>query len=62
MKPILLIALATAIVLTSSCNTFIGMGRDLRLTGEGMEKTAGKAQTKGGANTSGADNSGVPVY
>jgi predicted small secreted protein len=62
MKPLLLIALATAIVLTSSCNTFIGMGRDLRLTGEGMEKTAGKAQTKGSANTSGADNSGVPVY
>ena len=62
MKSILLIALATAIVLTGSCNTFIGLGRDMRLTGEGMEKSASKVQGKGGSNTGGADTSGAPVY
>ena len=56
MKLILLIALAAATVLTSSCNTFIGLGRDTRILGEGMEKTANK--TKGG----GGDTSGAPVY
>jgi predicted small secreted protein len=55
MKSILMMTLAVAAVLTSSCNTFIGMGRDLRLTGEGMEKTANKSS--GGGN-----NSGAPVY
>ena len=61
MKSILLIALATAAVLTSSCNTFIGMGRDMRIAGEGMEKTANKA--KGGeSSSSSSDTSGAPVY
>jgi len=62
MKPILLIALATASVLTSSCNTFIGLGRDMRLTGEGMEKSASKVQGSGSTNTNRADTSGAPVY
>ena len=57
MKSILLIALAAAAVLTSSCNTFIGLGRDMRIAGEGMEKSANKAS--GG---SGGDTSGAPVY
>ncbi len=47
--------LAAAAVLTSSCNTFIGLGRDMRIAGEGMEKTA----NKGGGQ---ADTSGAPVY
>ena len=58
MKSIVLIALAAAAVLTSSCNTFIGLGRDMRIAGEGMEKTANKAS---GGETS-ADTSGAPVY
>ena len=63
MKSILLIALARAAVLTSSCNTFIGMGRDMRIAGEGMEKTANKAQTGSGSSSStGGDTSGAPVY
>ncbi len=63
MKSILLIALATAAVLTSSCNTFIGMGRDMRIAGEGMEKTANKAQNSGGSSsTTTSDTSGAPVY
>lgn len=60
MKSILLIALATATVLTSSCNTFIGLGRDMRIAGEGMEKTANKAQ--GSGSSGGGDTSGAPVY
>jgi len=60
MKSILLIALATAAVLTSSCNTFIGMGRDLRIAGEGMEKSANKTQHNNGGGSS--DTSGAPVY
>ncbi len=64
MKSILLIVIATATVLTSSCNTFIGMGRDMRMAGEGMEKSANKAQgsnASGGTSSSG-DTSGAPVY
>ena len=60
MKSILLIALATAAVLTSSCNTFIGMGRDMRIAGEGMEKSANKV--KPGQSSGGSDSSGAPVY
>ena len=59
MKSILLIALAAAAVLTSSCNTFIGLGRDMRITGESMEKTATKSA---GGSSSSADTSGAPVY
>ena len=56
MKAILMIAFAAAAMLTSSCNTFIGMGRDTRILGESMEKSA--AKSKGGGN----DTSGAPVY
>lgn len=58
MKLILLIALTAAAGLSVSCNTFIGLGRDMRIAGEGMEKTANKSA--GGENT--ADTSGAPVY
>lgn len=60
MKSILLIILAAASVLASSCNTFIGLGRDMRIAGEGMEKSASKAS--GGDNSGGGDTSGAPVY
>jgi predicted small secreted protein len=59
MKTTLLIILAATTVLSSSCNTFIGLGRDLRIAGEGMEKTADKAS---GGRGSSADTSGAPVY
>lgn len=58
MKSILLITLAGATLLTSSCNTFIGLGRDMRIAGESMEKTATKAHGGDG----GGDTSGAPVY
>jgi predicted small secreted protein len=58
MKTTLLIALAATALFSSSCNTFIGLGRDLRIAGEGMEKTADKATGSSG----GGDTSGAPVY
>jgi predicted small secreted protein len=63
MKTILLTALTIAAALSSSCNTFIGMGRDMRIAGEGMERTAEKASkgTGGGGNESTTD-SGAPIY
>ncbi len=59
MKPLLLITIAVSAVLLSSCNTFIGLGRDMRIGGEAMENTANKAS--GGAGE-GGDTSGAPVY
>jgi len=58
MKAILLIVLTATAMLTSSCNTFIGLGRDMRIAGEGMEKSAAKTKSGG----SGGDTSGAPVY
>ncbi|MEX1115673.1 MAG: hypothetical protein WEB53_10520 [Akkermansiaceae bacterium] len=59
MKSLLLLTLATSAVLLSSCNTFIGLGRDMRMGGEAMENTANKASGGGGG---GGDTSGAPVY
>lgn len=46
-------------MLFSSCNTMIGLGRDMRMGGEGLEKTANKATS---GSSSGGDTSGAPVY
>lgn len=59
MKTLLLLTLASACTLTTSCNTMIGIGRDMRLAGEGMEKIATKAS---GQSTAQPDTSGAPVY
>ena len=58
MKLTLLLTVATVGMLFSSCNTFIGLGRDMRIGGEAMEKTA----TKGTGGGGGGDTSGAPVY
>ncbi|MCF7674871.1 MAG: hypothetical protein K9N23_04165 [Akkermansiaceae bacterium] len=58
-----LFTLISALVLASllgSCNTFIGMGRDMKILGDGMESSANKA-SGGGGDTSGG-TSGAPVY
>jgi predicted small secreted protein len=60
MKSILLLTVAAAAVLFTSCNTMIGVGRDLRISGEGLENSANKAN--GGAGGGGGDTSGAPVY
>ena len=59
MKSILLLAAVAVATLFSSCNTMIGLGRDMRMMGDGMEKSANKAQ---GGGSSSADTSGAPVY
>jgi predicted small secreted protein len=58
MKSTLLIAAVVVATALSSCNTMIGLGRDMRMMGDGMEKTANKAQSP----RSGSDTSGAPVY
>lgn len=60
MKTILLIALTVAAALSSSCNTFIGLGRDMRIAGESMERTAEKAT--GGSGGSSSNDGGAPIY
>ncbi|MGD9417511.1 MAG: entericidin A/B family lipoprotein [Verrucomicrobiota bacterium JB025] len=60
MKTILLITLTATSLLSASCNTFIGLGRDMRLAGEGMENVANKAS--GGNSGTSDDYSGAPVY
>lgn len=60
MKSILLIAAVAVATALSSCNTMIGLGRDMRMMGDGMEKTANKAHS--GGSGGGGDTSGAPVY
>lgn len=60
MKSLVLIILSAAAIFSTSCNTFIGLGRDMRIAGEGMENTANK--TSGGGGSGGGDTSGAPVY
>ena len=63
MKTTLLTALTLVAALSSSCNTFIGFGRDMRIAGESMERTAEKASGGGssGTDTSSSDG-GAPIY
>jgi predicted small secreted protein len=61
MKSLLLITVASAAVLFSSCNTMIGLGRDMRIGGEGLENSANKV-SGGSSSSSGGDTSGAPVY
>lgn len=61
MKTILLAATAAVICgLNLSCNTTIGLGRDMRILGENMEHAANKTQGGGGGTSQ--DTSGAPVY
>lgn len=59
MKPALLIAAVVVATVLSSCNTMIGVGRDLKLLGDGVENSANKAH---GGGSGGGDYSGAPVY
>ncbi|MGA0846626.1 MAG: hypothetical protein ACO3RV_08810 [Luteolibacter sp.] len=61
MNTITRIALLAIFALSSSCNTFIGLGRDLRIAGESMEKTADKAAGGMGGGSM-DDASGAPIY
>ncbi len=60
MKSALLLALVAVAAVLSSCNTTIGLGRDMRILGDGMEKSANK--TRGSTSGGSGDTSGAPVY
>jgi predicted small secreted protein len=64
MKITFLIAVTSAAVLLSSCNTMIGLGRDMRMGGEGLENTSNKVSgnNTNSGNHSNTNNSGAPVY
>lgn len=57
MKSLLLIAIAVTAAVSSSCNTTIGLGRDMRILGENMETQANKAR---GQET--PQDTGAPIY
>lgn len=60
MKLIFLFTLvASAALLSTSCNTMIGLGRDMRIGGESLESSANKVS---GGGSGGGDMSGAPVY
>ena len=54
----LVIASILLVISLTSCNTIIGIARDMRQGGEGLEKAA---QTKNGGGDAGADT-GAPTY
>lgn len=56
MKVFSILVLAALALVSSSCNTMIGIGRDMRIGGEGLEKTASKAAGHD------SHSSGAPVY
>jgi predicted small secreted protein len=63
MKFTFFFTVSAAAILFSSCNTIIGVGRDMRMGGEGLEKTATKVSGGGGGGESSSeDTSGAPVY
>lgn len=67
MKATLLCIAALTGSILSSCNTTIGLGRDMRILGAEMEKKAGETYngTSGadaGYDSGGYDTGGAPVY
>lgn len=58
MKALSIIVLAAVAMVSTSCNTMIGIGRDMRIGGEGLEKVASKAS----GGSSDTHSSGAPVY
>jgi predicted small secreted protein len=61
MKAIFLLLVGVGSIALTSCNTFIGLGRDMRIAGEGMENAANKA-TGGSSGTESYDGANAPVY
>lgn len=60
MKSLLLLITIIGSFFFTSCNTMIGVGRDLRIGGEGLESSASKVRGSGASG--GGDTSGAPVY
>jgi len=57
----LILLSVTSIAFVTSCNTMIGVGRDTRILGETVEKTAEKA-APGDANTYEVGATDAPGY
>lgn len=57
MKALLLLAAAATGLLLTSCNTFIGLGRDIKQLGSDMRPV-----NQGGGNHQSNDQYGAPVY
>ncbi len=62
MKAILLIVSSLAFFAISSCNTTIGLGRDMRILGTEMEKKADQTYNGEGDGDATYDTGGAPVY
>jgi len=62
MKATLLGIAALAGFVLSSCNTTIGLGRDMRILGAEMEKKADETYNGGDGSTATDDYGGAPVY
>ena len=63
MKAIVFSIVALAGFVSVSCNTTIGLGRDMRILGSEMEKKADQTYNGGGGSSdSGYDTGGAPVY
>lgn len=61
MKALLIASVTLLVCLSNSCNTFIGMGRDIRLLGQGMEDSANNTGTKDTQKQT-EKQGGAPVY
>lgn len=61
MKATLYFVFALAGIALTSCNTTIGLGRDMRILGTEMEKKA-DASYNGSGDGSNYDTGGAPVY
>ena len=63
MKTILLLAFVALASVLSSCNTTIGLGRDMRILGGNMEHAANdKLNGPEGGGSAPQDTGGAPVY
>ncbi|MCU0779996.1 MAG: hypothetical protein MUF04_02715 [Akkermansiaceae bacterium] len=62
MKVIQLIAALVVSAFVVSCNTMIGLGRDFKVLGEGMESSANKVGNSSGGGGDSHDTGGAPIY
>lgn len=61
MKALLIASIVIAAAFSTSCNTFIGLGRDLRVLGQGIEDRA-QVPGKESSPNKPQQEGGAPVY
>lgn len=63
MKWLSLSALLIGMLGISSCNTMIGIGRDMKIGGEGLENAANKVSgNSSDSSGTGTDTGAAPIY